>query len=121
MNLSYIWHHWNLYGICTCFGLVLIMPVAGLIGGMIERSKTPRWRKKFGATTEFAGVLWKNLGRVPQQETAATPPHVHIIDATRTEITLTEIGGIHARCVVAGCNEAVYIAPGVLTPEVASR
>lgn len=47
-----------------------------------------------------------NANPMPQ-----APKHVHILDSTRDDITITDAGGIHARCIIAGCQEAVYISP----------
>jgi hypothetical protein len=41
---------------------------------------------------------------------APTPKHVHVLDLDRGEITVTDAGGVLARCAVAGCGEAVYVA-----------
>jgi hypothetical protein len=45
---------------------------------------------------------------------APTPAHLCMIDNERSNITVTDRGGIHATCIVAGCGRAVYIAPGVI-------
>lgn len=89
------------------FGLLTILlgwfPLCAFIGYMFERRKD----KAKAAPIELAEIIVDPV--------APAPPHVHILDIDRSKITVTEIGGILATCIIAGCEEAVYISPGLAT------
>jgi hypothetical protein len=58
--------------------------------------------------------LTRRLNAKPQgDKTAAMPRHVHILDLEHSHYTVTDQGGIHARCALALCEESVYIAPNL--------
>jgi hypothetical protein len=65
-------------------------------------------------TCGFIGyLLGRRIKREKADPIAPTPVHVHILDLERSEITVTDIGGITGRCIIAGCGDAFYIAPSL--------
>lgn len=112
--------HLNLAGIFQCVVLVFFFPVCGFFGWLLERRgngvatrvASELFRVSFTAEAKAPSVV--SLG----DPVAPTPKHLHILEMERSAITITEAGGIHARCVVAGCGEAVYIAPNLAAVDV---
>jgi hypothetical protein len=81
----------NLFGLAQLVLLVGWFPTCGLVGYFLSR----------------------RIRRDKPDPVAPTPVHVHIVDLERSEITISDIGGIYGRCIVAGCGEAFYIAPSL--------
>ncbi len=85
----------NLYGFFAAGALLLWFPLCGYVGYRLTRKVKP------------APIEDK------PDAVAPAPLHVHILDLERSDPTVTDIGGVLARCVVAGCEESVYIAPSL--------
>jgi hypothetical protein len=134
-----LWHEWNWPGLLFCFFVVAFLPVCGFVGRKIEgiERRSGRGGKKMQLyfSDAFLGQLKANcpaelqaekmmpkpvapgqnvaMLQFSRAETAPTPEHVHIVDMDRGEIRISETGGIHARCAIAGCEEPVYISPNL--------
>lgn len=81
----------NLFGLMQLVLLVGWFPVCGFVGYLFHR----------------------RIRRDTPDPVAPTPVHVHILDLERSDVTVTDIGGICGRCVIAGCGDAFYIAPSL--------
>jgi hypothetical protein len=90
----------NLGGIALIVFLILFFPLCGLYGWAVTRQ-----RRAVANRIEPAFL---------QPDPVAPPPiHVHILDLERSDPRVTDIGGVIAQCIVAGCQETVYIAPSL--------
>jgi hypothetical protein len=83
----------NIAGLLCIAFLVLWFPLCGFVGHQLKKRQAKKQDRP--------------------DPVAPTPPHVHILDIDRSEITITEAGGVLARCILAGCKESVYIAPNL--------
>jgi hypothetical protein len=89
----------NYFGMLADVALVLWFPACGFIGHWYGG----KVRREMAARRPF----------LVAEPVAPTPHHVHILDMDRSQISVTDAGGIHARCCVAGCGEPVYVAPNL--------
>jgi hypothetical protein len=85
---------------CSAF-LLLYFPFCGFLGWFIRRKQAAA------------------IARLRPDPVAPPPVHVHILDLERSKIHVTDIGGVFAHCIVAGCEESIYIAPGMARSSVA--
>lgn len=110
-QLHTMWIHTNVGGLCFVVLICAFFPVVGTIGWLIDRK---RYRRSVAVQPNFSQPV--KPARMPPRPdpVAPTPAHVHILDADRSEITVTDIGAVLGTCIVAGCRESIYIAPGVI-------
>lgn len=118
--MNNLWQEWNWAGIGFCSAVVLFMPVCGAVGWWLKRpSRAERSARMVQADFQ---ARWNTKASDPKGtradygstfQVAPTPKHVHILDMDRGDIRISDTGGVHARCAVAGCEEPVYIAPNL--------
>src|ERR1700744_2368408 len=83
----------NPWGIATTALLVLFFPLVGLACNIRNRRAFAKLKAAQPKIPNMPGTI----------------DHVHLISATRSNITATDNGGIFCRCSLNGCGDGVFI------------
>lgn len=104
----------NVAGVVSLVSIVGWFPTCGVIGWLFSRKAKKRMAKVVWIDQPNIGhELCMNISAMHRDPVAPAPLHVHIIDMERGEITVTDAGGVHAHCAIAGCKESFYISPNL--------